>query len=98
MDADVAVIGVGAMGSMSLWQLAKRGVCVLGFVQFGVGNDRTAAGGESRVFRTAYMEGKEYVQILKASRLLSKVWEDRPIKSVLTLNGGLVIGVPYTTV
>src|SRR5690625_1674117 len=98
MDADVAVIGVGAMGSMSLWQLAKRGVSVLGFEQFGVGNDRTAAGGESRLFRTAYMEGKEYVPLLQASRLLWKQLEEEANKSLLTLNGGLMIGDPDTTV
>jgi len=98
MDADVAVIGVGAMGSMSLWQLAKRGVSVLGFEQFGVGNDRTAVGGESRLFRTAYMEGKEYVPLLQASRLLWKQLEEEANKSLLTLNGGLMIGDPDTTV
>lgn len=98
MDADVAVIGVGAMGSMSLWQLAKRGVSVLGFEQFGVGNDRSAAGGESRLFRTAYMEGKEYVPLLQASRLLWKQLEEEANKSLLTLNGGLMIGDPDTTV
>ncbi|ASK62422.1 N-methyltryptophan oxidase [Virgibacillus phasianinus] len=98
MDADVAVIGVGAMGSMALWQLAKRGVSVLGFEQFGIGNDRSAVGGESRLFRTAYMEGKEYVPLLQEARQLWKQLEEESHKSLLTLNGGLMIGDPNTEV
>lgn len=63
MNADVAVIGLGSMGSMTIWQLARRGVSVIGFEQFGIGHDRGAAGGDTRIFRTAYAEGAEYVPI-----------------------------------
>ncbi|WP_269410174.1 N-methyl-L-tryptophan oxidase [Lentibacillus daqui] len=96
MDADVAVIGVGAMGSMALWQLANRGVSVLGFEQFGIGNDRSAAGGESRLFRTAYMEGKQYVPLLQEARRLWRQLEQETGNTLLTLNGGLMIGDPNT--
>ncbi|SEH74302.1 sarcosine oxidase [Halobacillus karajensis] len=92
MDADVAVIGVGTMGSMAMWQLAKRGVSVLGFEKYGIGNDRSAAGGESRLFRTAYMEGKEYVPLLREARLLWRQLEEETNNRLLTLNGGLMIG------
>ncbi|WP_099159626.1 N-methyl-L-tryptophan oxidase [Virgibacillus ndiopensis] len=94
MDADIAVIGVGAMGSMALWQLAKRGVSVLGFEQFGIGNDRSAAGGESRLFRTAYMEGKQYVPLLQDARRLWKQLEEETGNTLLTINGGLMVGDP----
>lgn len=57
----VGVIGLGAIGSMALWQLAKRGVDVTGFEQFGIGHDRSGVGGESRLFRVAYKEGAQYV-------------------------------------
>ena len=53
---------------MALWQLARRGVSVLGFEQFTPGHDRAAAGGESRVFRIAYHEGTNYVPLLLAAR------------------------------
>ena len=46
---DVGVLGVGSMGSMTLWQLARRGVRAIGFEQFSVGHDRGAAGGETRI-------------------------------------------------
>lgn len=73
MDIDrpkptVAVVGTGSMGAMALWQLAKRGVPVVGFEAFSPGHDRGAAGGESRIFRMAYKEGAEYVPLLKRAR------------------------------
>jgi sarcosine oxidase len=70
MQWDVGVIGLGTMGSMAMWQLARRGVSVIGFEQFGIGHDRSAAGGETRLFRTAYKEGAQYVPILKEAQRL----------------------------
>ncbi|GGN60075.1 N-methyl-L-tryptophan oxidase [Oceanobacillus indicireducens] len=92
MDAEVGIIGLGTMGSMTAWQLAKNRVTVLGFEKFGIGNDRTAAGGESRLFRTAYMEGPEYVPLLKEAKVLWRDLEQESQNSLLTLNGGLMIG------
>ncbi|WP_449354184.1 N-methyl-L-tryptophan oxidase [Virgibacillus natechei] len=92
MDAEVAIIGVGTMGSMAAWQLAKQGVSVIGFEQFGIGNDRSAAGGESRLFRTAYMEGSEYVPLLQQAKQLWRELEGESNNKLLTLNGGLMIG------
>lgn len=88
----VAVIGVGSIGSMTLWQLAKKGIEAVGFEQFGIAHDRSAAGGESRMFRTAYMEGAEYVPLLKKSRELWEELEGETGYNLLTLNGGLMIG------
>lgn len=88
----VAVIGVGSIGSMTLWQLARRGINAVGFEQFGIAHDRSAAGGESRMFRTAYMEGPEYVPLLKKSRELWRDLEAETGYKLLTLNGGLMIG------
>ncbi|KGR89909.1 sarcosine oxidase [Ureibacillus massiliensis 4400831 = CIP 108448 = CCUG 49529] len=88
----VAVIGIGSIGSMVLWQLAKKGIQAVGFEQYGIAHDRSAAGGESRMFRTAYMEGAEYVPMLKKSRLLWEELEEETGYNLLTLNGGLMIG------
>lgn len=92
MDAEVGIIGVGTMGSMAAWQLAKRDISVIGFEQFGIGHDRSAAGGESRLFRTAYMEGPEYVPLLFQARKLWRKLEEESGNSLLFLNGGLMIG------
>lgn len=88
----VAVIGIGSIGSMVLWQLAKKGIQAVGFEQYGIVHDRSAAGGESRMFRTAYMEGAEYVPLLKQSRLLWEELEEETGYILLTLKGGLMIG------
>jgi len=94
MDADVGVVGVGTMGSMAMWQLAKRGVKVIGFEQFGIGHDRSGVGGESRIFRTAYKEGSEYVPILKESYKYWRNLESDSGNDLLTLSGALMIGNP----
>ncbi|MCP9982649.1 FAD-dependent oxidoreductase [Actinomadura madurae] len=65
MDAEVAVIGVGTMGSMAMWRLAERGVEAIGFERYAPGHDLGAAGGNTRLFRLAYMEGAHYVPLLK---------------------------------
>ncbi len=91
MDAEVGVIGVGTIGSMVCWQLADRGVSVLGFEQFAPGHDRGAAGGESRIFRTAYLEGSAYVPVLQEAERLWRVLEARSARHLLELNGGLMI-------
>src|SRR5690625_978515 len=91
MNKKVAVIGLGTMGSMALWQLAKAGVDVTGFEQFGIGHDRAAVGGESRLFRTAYREGPEYVPLLRRSHALWRELEKDSGNTLLTLNGGLTI-------
>lgn len=46
-----AVVGVGSVGAMVLWQLAQRGVQAVGYDAYAPGHDRGAAGGESRILR-----------------------------------------------
>jgi sarcosine oxidase len=89
--ADVAVIGIGSMGSMAAWQLAARGAHVIGFEQFAPGHDRSAHGGESRIFRTAYLEGPEYVPLLQEAYHLWRQLEQETGQQLLVLNGGLMI-------
>lgn len=92
MDADVAVVGTGTMGAMVAWQCAEAGLSTVAFERFGVGHDRSAAGGESRVFRTAYLEGPEYVPLLLRSRELWRELERQSGRDLLTLTGALMIG------
>src|SRR5690625_6959119 len=92
MNKKVAVIGLGTMGSMALWQLVKEGVDVTGFEQFGIGHDRSAVGGESRIFRTAYLEGPEYVPLLCRSYELWRDLEKETNQQLLSLVGNFTIG------
>jgi monomeric sarcosine oxidase len=51
---DVIVVGLGALGSGTCWQLARRGVRVLGVEQFELGHERGASHDTSRILRRSY--------------------------------------------
>ncbi len=91
---DVAVIGVGTMGSMALWRLAQRGARVVGIERFGIGHSFGAAGGETRIFRTAYKEGREYIPLLRLSRRLWGELQASAREELLVPTGALTIGSP----
>ena len=61
---DVIVIGVGSMGSPTLYELAKRGLNVLGIDQFEVPNEMASHHGLTRIIRLAYYEDPSYVPLL----------------------------------
>ncbi|MFC5826307.1 FAD-dependent oxidoreductase [Nonomuraea insulae] len=88
----VAVVGTGAVGSMVLWRLAARGIPAVGFDAYAPGHDRGAAGGESRIFRTAYKEGPEYVPLLREARGLWSELERAAAQRLLTPVGGVTVG------
>jgi len=92
--ADVAVVGLGAMGAMSAWRLAARGARVIGFERFRPGHDRGSSHGDTRIFRTAYFESPEYVPLLQRANGLWRQLEDESGAELLTITGGLAIGPP----
>lgn len=91
MDAEYGIIGVGTMGAMAAWQLARRGESVLAFDKFAPGHDRSAAGGETRIFRTAYKEGPQYVPLLLHAKEEWRALEADSGRSLLNLTGFLNI-------
>jgi sarcosine oxidase len=62
---DVIVLGVGGMGSAACFELARRGRRVLGLEQFPLAHDRGSSHGHTRIIRTAYAEGPQYVPLAK---------------------------------
>ena len=93
LDADVIVVGLGSMGSMAAWRLAKRpGVRVIGIEQFGLGHPHGGFSGESRLFRTAYHEGSGYVPMLLRARELWLELGEAADRSLLLPIGALSIG------
>ncbi|HXQ17752.1 MAG TPA: N-methyl-L-tryptophan oxidase [Caulobacteraceae bacterium] len=60
---DVAVIGLGLMGSAALYALARRGADVLGFDPLPVGSDRGSSHGSCRVFRRFNAESAAYTAL-----------------------------------
>ena len=61
---DVIVIGIGGMGSATIYHLAKRGLNVLGIEQFDIPHDRGSSHGLTRIIRLAYYEDPSYVPLL----------------------------------
>jgi sarcosine oxidase len=92
--ADVIVVGLGSMGATAAYELASRGLRVIGLDRFHPPHDRGAHGGGSRIIRTAYMEGAEYVPLVRRSWELWRHHEVASGDSVLTPTGGLMLGPP----
>lgn len=92
--ADVAIVGVGAMGAVSAWRLAGRGASVIGFERFQPGHDRGSSHGDTRIFRTAYFESPDYVPLLRRAHVLWRQLEGETRVQLLTETGGLMIGMP----
>src|SRR5215213_42669 len=92
---DVAVIGLGAMGSAALFNLARQGRRVIGVEQFEPGHDRGSSHGESRIIRQAYFEHPAYVPLLLRAY---ELWEDleRDDPGIFRPTGGLFLGRPDT--
>ncbi|QIQ00928.1 FAD-dependent oxidoreductase [Streptomyces liangshanensis] len=55
-DADVIVVGGGAIGLASAWEVARRGHSVLVLERFGTGHDRASSAGLERQWRIQYSE------------------------------------------
>ncbi|HEY1187860.1 MAG TPA: N-methyl-L-tryptophan oxidase [Gemmata sp.] len=62
---DVIVLGVGGMGSAACFELARRGLKVLGLEQFALVHDRGSSHGHTRIIRTAYAEHPGYVPLAR---------------------------------
>lgn len=96
VDAQVGVIGVGTMGSMALWQLARRGVSSIGFEQFRVGHELGAGVGEARQFRDNHLED-DVRDIMAVAEREYRLLEAESGLTLLTLTGGLTIGARDST-
>ncbi len=92
LQTDVAVVGLGAMGSAALWRLAERGVAAMGFERFAPGHDRGSSHGESRIFRTAYLEGPGYVPLAQRAVHLWRELERVTGADLVIQNGALTLG------
>jgi sarcosine oxidase len=89
---DVIVVGLGAMGSATLFHLARRGARVLGLEQFGRGHDRGSSHGDSRIIRETYFEHPLYVPLVRRAHTLWRELEKVSGTALMTIEGGLMIG------
>lgn len=92
MDADVAVVGLGGIGSAALWRLSRRRLSVLGIEQYAPGHPYGSSHGLSRVFRLSAREGPQYVPLGQlARRMWSELGEAAGLE-ILRATGGVMIG------
>lgn len=98
MDFDVAVIGLGAMGSAALFHLARRGLKVIGLERFQLGHDKGSSHGESRAIRLGYFEHPSYVPLARRAYENWAELERLTGESVLTKTGVLEIGKPGSVI
>ena len=88
------VVGLGAMGSATLYHLARRGWRVLGLEQLTPANTMGSSHGDSRIIREMYFEHPLYVPLVQRAYDLWSELESESGKSLMTINGGLMIGPP----
>lgn len=95
---DVIVVGLGGMGSAAAYQLAARGLRVLGLERHTPAHDRGSSHGQSRIIRQAYFEDPAYVPLLLRSYELWRQIEAETGRDLLVVTGGLMIGAPESHV
>jgi monomeric sarcosine oxidase len=91
---DVAIIGLGTMGSFAAVELAKRGLTVAAFDQFTPPHGRGSHSGGTRIYRLAYPEGTGYVPLAqRAGELWEQAEQDFGLQ-LLHRTGVLYMGLP----
>ena len=92
MTYDVAIAGLGGIGSAIAAQCAARGASVIGLEQFGPAHDRGSSHGKSRMIRQAYFEDAAYVPLVLRSYELWRDLERQTAEELLRLTGVLSVG------
>jgi sarcosine oxidase len=88
---DAMVVGLGAVGSATAWQLAKRGARVLGIDRFSPPHTFGSSHGDTRITRLAIGEGEHYTPLVLRSHQIWREIEQRTGESLLSVTGGLII-------
>lgn len=67
MNYDIAVVGAGAFGTWTAYQLRMQGATVVLLDSYGSGNSRASSGGESRMIRLGYGPDEIYSRSARRS-------------------------------
>ncbi len=89
---DAIVVGLGGAGSSCAFHLARGGARVLGLEQFGPSHAHGSSHGRTRIYRTAYSEGIEYVPLVRRARELWHELQTRSELPILHPTGALILG------
>ncbi len=98
MQYELAVVGLGAVGSAALLAAARRGISVVGIEQFGAAHNLGSSHGQSRIIRQAYFEHPDYVPMARRSMTAWREIEAAAGVTLMTQCGLLQIGRPDSEV
>lgn len=90
---DHVVVGGGAMGIATSWQLARRGHSVALIEQFGIAHDKGSSHGAVRIFRFAY-RNPLYTNLAIEALSLWRELESETNENLLFQTGNVDHGVP----
>ena len=89
---DVIVLGLGGMGSATLFHLARRGLRVLGLERFDLVHEYGSSHGLTRIIRLAYWEHPTYVALLRRAYELWRELESLAGERLLHITGSVDAG------
>jgi sarcosine oxidase len=89
---DVAIVGLGAMGSAAAYHLARRGQRVLGLDHYRPPHEQGSSHGQTRIIREAYFEHPLYVPLVQRAYGLWEELEQAANQKLFIQTGGLMIG------
>ena len=88
---DVVVVGLGAMGAATLYQLAKAGAKAVGIDRYASPHDQGSSHGDTRITRLAVGEGAAYVPLVRRSQQIWRELEARDGDALFEQCGVLVM-------
>ncbi|WP_111669064.1 N-methyl-L-tryptophan oxidase [Algoriphagus litoralis] len=91
VNYDVAVIGLGAVGSAALYHLSKSGKRIVGLDRFEPPHTLGSSHGESRITRLAVGEGEDYVALAKRSHEIWQEIEALTGQKIMTKTSGILM-------
>src|SRR5262245_24806823 len=91
---DAIVVGLGAMGSAAVLQLARRGARVAGIDRSAPGHDAGSSHGATRIIRLGYFEHPSYVPLVRRAYALWRALEAETGRRLLHVTGIAEIGPP----
>ena len=94
---DTIVVGLGALGSATAWDLARRGRSVLGLERFELGHSRGASHDTSRILRHSY-HTPSYVRLTQEAYVDWARLEQDSGEELVTTVGGLDLFPPDSAI
>jgi sarcosine oxidase len=95
---DVAVLGVGGIGSAACYHVARTGLRVVGIEQFSIPHSRGSSHGVTRILREGLHENETYVPLVRRALELWRELEKASGTQLFYQTGSLDIGLPESSI